>query len=90
MPPIPSDTSAYAYGGGATEPQARIRIAERVGLDPVILIKEAAAIAGCHPDTLKYQASKGKLTLLKISTRRLGVRRSELDRFLKGCVWAAA
>ena len=57
-------------------------VSTRVAADPVLALRDAAAIAGCHPDTLKNQAKRGKLTLLRISQRRLGIRQSEFDRYL--------
>jgi hypothetical protein len=83
MPPLP-------YAREETEPQPRIRIVERVGIDPIILLREAAALASCHPDTLKNQARKGNLKLIKVSERRIGVRQSEFDRFLNSRIWATA
>lgn len=86
MPPVPAEqNSPYGLGGIVDEP-ARI---SRFGFDPVVSLREAAAIIGCHPDTLKNQARRGKLTILRISERRLGIRGSELNRYLATCEAAA-
>ncbi len=53
------------------------------GVDPVISLKDAARITNQHPATLKRRAKLGKLTILALSTRRRGIRRSELERYLK-------
>jgi hypothetical protein len=57
-------------------------VSSRAAADPVLPLRDAAALAGCHPDTLKNQAKRGKLTLLRISQRRLGIRQSEFERYL--------
>ena len=62
----------------------------RFGFDPIISLKDAAALAGCHAETLKNEAKRGKLTLLRISERRIGVRESEFNRYLDSRHWAAA
>ena len=53
--------------------------------NPILSLGHVAQILGCHPDTVKNQAKRGKLTLLRISERRYGVLRSELDRYLREC-----
>jgi hypothetical protein len=60
----------------------------RFGIDPIVPLKDAAVIAGCHADTLKNEARRGKLTLLRISQRRIGVRESEFNRYLDSRAWA--
>jgi predicted site-specific integrase-resolvase len=69
-----------------TEPISHIRF----GVDPVVPLRDAAAIVGCHPDTLKNQAKRGKLQLLRISQRRLGIRQSEFNRYLSEATIAYA
>lgn len=59
---------------------------KRPSSDHVISVPEAAAIAGLSTDTLKRRAKAGDLKILKLSTRRLGVRLSELNRWLDTCV----
>jgi hypothetical protein len=101
MPPVPG-TQVSPYAGGVqaistdappSQPAFRSwhqgRAPPQWG-DPIIPLRDAAALVGCHPDTLKNQARKGKLTLIKVSTRRIGVRQSEFDRFLNNCVWSSA
>jgi excisionase family DNA binding protein len=53
--------------------------------DEVVSLRDAAAILDCHVDTLRNLVRKGKLAVLRISTRRLGIRRSELERYLTAC-----
>jgi predicted site-specific integrase-resolvase len=51
-------------------------------IDPVLAIPEAAKIAGVSLWTLKRRASDGELTIIKLSTRRIGIRMSELYRWM--------
>jgi hypothetical protein len=74
MPPIP-----YDQVSASPDPARR--------LDPIVSIKDAAVLANCHPQTLKNEARRGRLTLVRISERRIGVRSSELKRFLAGRAW---
>jgi excisionase family DNA binding protein len=57
----------------------------RFEFDPILSVQQAASIVGCHADTLKAIARKGKLTILRLSARRLGIRQSELNRYLAEC-----
>jgi predicted site-specific integrase-resolvase len=50
--------------------------------DHVIRLRDAAAILGCHPDTVKARARQGKIRLLRLSERRIGIRASELRRYM--------
>jgi hypothetical protein len=43
---------------------------------------EAAAISGLSVDTLKRLAGDGELTILRLSPRRVGIRLTELKRFM--------
>ena len=52
-------------------------------VDPVYSLKEAAEIAHQCPDTLKARAKKDKLKLVRLAANRLGIRASELERYLK-------
>jgi predicted site-specific integrase-resolvase len=52
-------------------------------LDRVVNINDAAAIIGVSVWTLKRRSQAGKLTILKLSPRRLGMRLSEIQRFLE-------
>jgi Helix-turn-helix domain len=60
----------------------------RFGVDPVIPLRDAAALLGVHPDTIKNQARRKKLSLIRISERRLGIRQSEFERYLCTCEMA--
>jgi hypothetical protein len=62
-----------------------VETAYRFAIDPVIPLPEAAIIAGCHKDTLKAVARRGKLEIIQVSQRRFGIRQSELDRYLSEC-----
>jgi predicted DNA-binding transcriptional regulator AlpA len=50
--------------------------------DRVISIPEAATLAGISPDTLRRCHKREELKLIKLSPRRVGVRLSELQRFI--------
>jgi predicted DNA-binding transcriptional regulator AlpA len=50
--------------------------------DCIISLPQAARIAGVSPWTLKRRASEGELTILRISTRRIGIRMSEISRWM--------
>ena len=77
MPPDPNAQSSE-----------KARPYSRFGVDPIISLKDAAVIADCHPQTLKNEAKRGRLTLIRISERRIGVRESEFNRFLSARTWA--
>ena len=51
-------------------------------IDPVLAIPEAAKIAGISPWTLKRVARNGDLTIIRLSERRIGIRMSELYRWM--------
>jgi hypothetical protein len=46
-------------------------------LDGIASLQEGADLRGIHVDTLKREAARGKLTLLRVSNRRLGIRRRD-------------
>jgi hypothetical protein len=46
-------------------------------LDAIISLQEGATLRGVHVETLKREASRGRLTLIRVSTRRLGIRRRD-------------
>lgn len=50
--------------------------------DPVLTLHQAAAAAGLSIFTLKRCGTRDEIKILKLSPRRLGVRVSELQRFL--------
>lgn len=51
--------------------------------DRVAPLSEAARILGVSPWTLKRQSKAGRITILKLSPRRLGIRLSEIERFME-------
>jgi len=52
-------------------------------IDPVLPIHDAAILAGnVHRCTLRRCANRGELQLIRVSPRRIGVRKSELLRWL--------
>ena len=51
-------------------------------IDRVVLIVEAGAILGISRWTLLRQSEAGKIKILKLSPRRLGIRMSEINRYL--------
>lgn len=50
--------------------------------DRVISIHEAAILTGLSVSNLKRCQQRGEIKILKLSPRRIGVRLSELQRFL--------
>jgi hypothetical protein len=46
-------------------------------LDGIVRLQEAAALRGVHPDTLRREAASGRLKIIKLSERALGVRRRD-------------
>jgi excisionase family DNA binding protein len=53
--------------------------------DRVITLDEAAVIAGVSSSTLKRANKRGTIKFVRPSPRRVGVRRSELQRWLDAC-----
>ena len=53
--------------------------------DRVLSIEEGAVLAGLSPSTLKRENKRGSLKFVRMSPRRVGVRRSELQRWLDAC-----
>ena len=51
-------------------------------IDRVVLIEEAGAILEIPRWTLLRQSEAGKIKILKLSPRRLGIRMSEINRYL--------
>lgn len=95
MPPITLDHQSPRYGQptqyfGADEYAPPLgRSAQYFRLDPIVPLRIAAAHVGVHPDTLKNAAKRGKLKMLRISQRKLGIRESELNRYLNAAAFAA-
>jgi hypothetical protein len=46
-------------------------------LNGIVRLKEGAALRGVHPDTLRREAARGRLTLIRISERAIGIRRRD-------------
>jgi hypothetical protein len=57
----------------------------KFGLDPIVPLKDAAALLGCHPDTVRNREREGKIKILRMSPRRLGVHVSEIRKFMAAC-----
>jgi IS30 family transposase len=47
-------------------------------LEEIVSLQEAAALRGVHTETIKREGRRGRLTLIRVSTRRLGVRRRDV------------
>jgi hypothetical protein len=62
----------------------------KFGLDPIVPLKDAAALLGCHVDTVRNREREGKIKILRMSPRRLGVHVSEIRRFMAACAEARA
>jgi hypothetical protein len=78
MPPVPAEHIALGRNRS---------VFVRDAIDPMILIQEAAHIAGVHRETLKNEARRGNLKLFRISQRKIGVRQSELNRYLSATIY---
>jgi hypothetical protein len=46
-------------------------------LDGIVRLAEAARLRGVHPDTLRREARKGRVRLLRLGERAVGVRRRD-------------
>lgn len=46
-------------------------------LNGIVRLKEGAALRGVHPDTLRREAARGRLKLIRISERAIGIRRRD-------------
>ena len=53
-----------------------------VSEDRVVSVHEAALIGGVSASTLKRRALNGELRIIRMSPRRIGIRMSELQRWL--------
>jgi excisionase family DNA binding protein len=54
--------------------------------DRVVSIKEAAKILNVHHDTVRKLWKTNRLEVVRLSDRRIGVRISEIDRYLNAAV----
>jgi predicted DNA-binding transcriptional regulator AlpA len=50
--------------------------------DRMLSYPEAEAFSSVSRDTLRREASAGRLEIIKLSARRCGIRKSELDRWI--------
>lgn len=53
-----------------------------IASDRVVPLLEASMITGLSVDTLKRCGARNELTILKLSPRRVGIRLSDLQRFV--------
>jgi excisionase family DNA binding protein len=51
--------------------------------DELLTVEQVAAELQMHPDTVRRYIREKKLRAVRLSSRDLRIRRSELDRFLK-------
>lgn len=56
---------------------------DRPIVDQVYTITEAAMSIGVSEDTLRRRIKEGKIQMLRMSPMRVGVRASEIERYLK-------
>lgn len=82
MPPVLGKVSP-------SQSNAQVRPYARFGIDPVVPLKDAAVVAGVHAQTLKNECRRGRIVLIRVSERRIGIRKSELNRYLDSRIWAA-
>jgi hypothetical protein len=47
-------------------------------LDGIVRLAEGARLRGVHPDTLRREARKGRIRLLRLGERAVGVRRRDV------------
>ena len=46
-------------------------------LNGIVRLKEGAALRGVHPDTLRREAIRGRVKLIQVSERAVGIRRRD-------------
>jgi len=51
--------------------------------DPIRTLREVAQRWGVHTDTVRRRVAAGELRVVRLSPRRIGVRASEEDRYLR-------
>ena len=54
-----------------------------IPFDPVLGQREVARIMGVSVDTVRRRCAAGDLRIIRLSPRRLGIRSSEVDRYLR-------
>jgi excisionase family DNA binding protein len=52
-------------------------------IDPVLGQREVARVMGVSVDTVRRRCAAGDLRIIRLSPRRLGIRASEVDRYLR-------
>ena len=53
-----------------------------IAMDRIVPLPEASIITGLSVDTLKRCSARNELKILKLSPRRVGIRLSDLQRFV--------
>ena len=53
-----------------------------IGTDPVLTLDHSAEVAGVSTYTLRRARNRGEIKILQLSPRRIGIRLSELNRWL--------
>jgi predicted DNA-binding transcriptional regulator AlpA len=53
--------------------------------DRVLNYREAKVVAGVSVDSLRRAAKREELKLTRLSPRRVGIRKSELERWMQEC-----
>jgi excisionase family DNA binding protein len=59
------------------------RLVRAKPIDPVLTLAEAAQALRCHPCTIRRQIDAGKLSAVRLSKRRVGIRRSMIEDYLR-------
>jgi excisionase family DNA binding protein len=52
-------------------------------IDPVLGQQEVARVMGVSVDTVRRRCAAGDLRIIRLSPRRIGIRASEVDRYLR-------
>jgi excisionase family DNA binding protein len=53
--------------------------------DCVLTFQQARAVAGCSADTIRRAADREEIKITRLGPRRVGIRKSELRRWLDAC-----
>jgi excisionase family DNA binding protein len=56
---------------------------QSIPFDPVLGQREVARVMGVSVDTVRRRCAAGDLTVIRLSPRRVGVRASEVERYLR-------
>jgi len=57
--------------------------------EPIVSLAEAAKASGVHKMTLRNCGKRGEIEIIQLSPRRIGIRKSELVRWLNSRAIAA-